>query len=111
MPFTVNGEYGAPQTSYSDHYIETRLDNQKSGFKLECPPLQPMLVATALEGHGKVHAEIMRQRPFPQVVVALQRDGFLPESIGGKVYMKSTELPVWINLFPDKYRKESKMLL
>lgn len=93
MPFPVNGEYGAPQTSYSDHYIETRLDNQKSGFKLECPPLQPMLVATALEGHGKVHAEIMRQRPFLQVLVGLQRDGFHPESIGGKVYLKSDGTP------------------
>ena len=93
MPFPVNGEYGAPQTSYSDHYIETRSDNQKSGFKLECPPLQPMLMATALEGHGKIHAEIMRQRPFLQVLIALQRDGFHPESSGGKVYLKSDGTP------------------
>jgi len=93
MPFAVNGEYGAPQTSYSDHYVETRLDNKKSGFKLECPPLQPMLVATALVGHGKVHAEIMKQRPNLQVLIALQRDGFHPESTGGLVYLKSDGTP------------------
>ncbi len=93
MPYPVNGEYGAPQTSYSNHYIETRLDNKKSGFSLECPPLQPMLVATNLEGHGKVHAEMMRQRPFLQVLIALQRDGFHPESIGGSVYLKTDGTP------------------
>ena len=93
MPFRVNGEYGAPQTSYSDHYIETRLDNQRAGFKLECPPLQPMLTATSLEGHGKSHAEIMKQRPFLQVLIALQRDGFHHDSIGGQVFLKSDGTP------------------
>ena len=93
MPFAVNGEYGAPQTSYSDHYVETRIDNKKPGFKLECPPLQPMLMATALVGHGKVHAEIMKQRPNLQVLIALQRDGFHPESTGGQVYLKSDGTP------------------
>ena len=93
MPFPVKGEYGAPQTSYSDHYVETRLDNKKSGFKIECPPLQPMLMATALDGHGKIHAEIMKQRPNLQVLIALQRDGFHPESTGGKVYLKSDGTP------------------
>ena len=93
MPFKVFGEYGAPQTSFSDHFIDTRLDTQKSGFKLECPPLQPMLVATNLEGHGKSHAEIMRNRPFLQVLIALQRDGFHPKSIGGTVYLKKDGSP------------------
>jgi len=93
MPYKIYGEYGAPQTIFSDHYIETRLDNQKSGFKLECPPLQPMLVATNLEGHGKVHSEIMRQRPFLQVLIALQRDGFHPESFGGRVFLKKDGTP------------------
>ena len=93
MPFPVKGEYGAPQTSYSDHYVETRLDNKKPGFKLECPPLQPMLMATALDGHGKIHAEIMKQRPNLQVLIALQRDGFHTESIGGQVYLKSDGTP------------------
>ncbi|MDE0792741.1 MAG: GMC family oxidoreductase [SAR324 cluster bacterium] len=93
MPFPVKGEYGAPQTSYSDHYVETRLDNKKPGFKLECPPLQPMLMATALDGHGKIHAEIMKQRPNLQVLIALQRDGFHPESTGGQVYLKSDGTP------------------
>ncbi len=93
MPFEVFGEYGAPQTSFSDHYIDTRLDLNKSGFKLECPPLQPMLVATNLEGHGKFHSEIMRKRPFLQVLIALQRDGFHPESIGGSVFLKKDGSP------------------
>ena len=93
MPFPVKGEYGAPQTSYSDHYVETRLDNKKPGFKLECPPLQPMLLATAMVGHGKIHAEIMKQRPNLQVLIALQRDGFHQESTGGQVYLKSDGTP------------------
>ena len=93
MPFRVFGEYGAPQTSFSDHYIDTRLDGKKPGFKIECPPLQPMLVATSLEGHGKSHAKIMKQRPFLQVLIALQRDGFHPESVGGSVYLKKDGSP------------------
>ena len=93
MPFPVHGEYGAPQTIFSDHYIETRINNKKPGFKLECPPLQPMLVSTTIEGHGKVHANIMRKRPFLHALIGLQRDGFHPESIGGKVYLKSDSTP------------------
>ena len=93
MPYKVYGEYGAPQTSFSDHYIDTRINNEKSGFKLECPPLQPMLVATNLEGHGSSHAKIMKKRPYLQVLIALQRDGFHHESIGGNVYLKKDESP------------------
>ena len=93
MPKKISGEFGAPQTIFSDHYINTRLDNQKSGFKLECPPLQPMLVATNLEGHGKFHSKIMRQRPFLQVIIALQRDGFHPDSSGGRVFLKKDGTP------------------
>ena len=93
MPYKVYGEYGAPQTSFSDHFIDTRINNEKSGFKLECPPLQPMLVATNLEGHGSFHAKIMKKRPFLQVLIALQRDGFHHESIGGKVYLKKDGSP------------------
>jgi choline dehydrogenase-like flavoprotein len=44
-------------------------------------------------GHGKVHAEIMKQRPNLQVLIALQRDGFHPESTGGQVYLKSDGTP------------------
>ena len=95
MPHPVNGDAGAPQSIYSDHYIKTRLDNQQMGYKIEVAPMQPLFVSTLTPpgSYGKAHADIMQQRPNLTVGLALMRDGFHPESVGGSVFLKNDGTP------------------
>ncbi len=94
MPDEVAAYYGAPQTVYSDHFIETMPVDGPIGFKLEAPPLHPVLAAITLPNHGAAHAGWMRQLPKLQVVIALLRDGFHPASPGGTVTIKGDGTPV-----------------
>jgi choline dehydrogenase-like flavoprotein len=93
MPHRVDGYAGAPQTVYSDHFLDSLPVDGPIGYKLEAPPLHPMLVATTLSGHGTAHARWMRELPRMQVLIALMRDGFHPESEGGTVLLQSDGTP------------------
>jgi len=93
MPERVDGFSGAPQTIYSDHFLELPPDGPL-GYKLEAPPLHPILVSTALPGHGVAHADWMRQLAHMHVLIALMRDGFHASSPGGSVGLNGDELPV-----------------
>jgi len=94
MPDEVAGYYGAPQTVYSDHFLDTLPVDGPIGFKLEAPPLHPVLAAITLPSHGAPHASWMRQLPKLQVVLALLRDGFHPASPGGTVTLTGDGTPV-----------------
>lgn len=94
MEQSVAGYYGAPQTIYSDHYLDTLPLDGPMGFKLEAPPIHPLLASTVLPGHGEAHAVLMRRLPHWQVVIALLRDGFHPESSGGRVLLRNDGSPV-----------------
>jgi choline dehydrogenase-like flavoprotein len=85
MPGDVDGFSGAPQTVYSDHFIDGAPADGPIGYKLESPPVHPLLTAITLPGHGARHAQVMRELPRLQVVIALLRDGFHEESRGGVV--------------------------
>jgi choline dehydrogenase-like flavoprotein len=85
----VDGYAGAPQTVYSDHFLHTQAIDGPLGYKLEAPPLHPVLLSTTMNGFGRQHAEIMRQFPHLQGMLALLRDGFHPESRGGSVAVES----------------------
>ncbi|MFA7290640.1 MAG: GMC family oxidoreductase [Rhodocyclaceae bacterium] len=89
----VEGYAGAPQTIYSDHYLEQFPVDGPLGFKLETPPLHPVLYSTTLQGFGEVHADKMRDFPHAQVLIALLRDGFHRESRGGRVRLRSDGSP------------------
>jgi choline dehydrogenase-like flavoprotein len=89
----VDGYAGAPQTIYSDHYLEQFPIDGPLGFKLETPPLHPILYSTTLQGFGESHAEKMRDFANVQVILALIRDGFHPESQGGRVRLRSDGSP------------------
>ena len=52
MPARVDGFAGAPQTIYSDQFIDARAVDGPIGFKLEAPPVHPVLAAITLPGHG-----------------------------------------------------------
>jgi choline dehydrogenase-like flavoprotein len=85
----VNGFAGAPQTVYSDHFLHTQPVDGPIGYKLEVPPMHPVLLATTITGFGQPHADLMRQFPHMQGMLALLRDGFHPESAGGSVVLKA----------------------
>jgi len=101
MPERVEAYNGAPQTVYSDHFLDTLPLTGPMGFKLEVPPVHPILVATTLPGHGDAHAAWMRELPRLQVVIALLRDGFHPQSTGGTVRLRDDGTPVLDYPFTD----------
>lgn len=94
MPHKVEGYFGAPQSIYSDHYLDTLPLDGPAGFKLEAPPVHPILAGITLPGFGAAHARWMKKFPNLQVLIALVRDGFHPESPGGRVVLRSDGWPV-----------------
>ena len=93
MQDPVDGYAGAPQTVYSDHYLDEAADGP-IGFKLEAPPIHPVLAAITLPGHGAAHAAWMRRLPHLQVLIALLRDGFHAQSPGGRVRLATDGTPI-----------------
>lgn len=94
MPQPIDGFSGAPQTVYSDHFLDTLAPAGPIGFKLEAPPVHPILAAITLPGHGPAHASFMRKFANLHVQIALLRDGFHPESPGGVVRLREDGTPV-----------------
>jgi choline dehydrogenase-like flavoprotein len=94
MPAPVNGYAGAPQTLYSDHFLDATPVDGPIGFKLEVPPLHPVLFGITLQGFGAPHAERMGAFANTHAIIALLRDGFHPESPGGIVGLRSDGSPV-----------------
>ena len=90
----VDGYAGAPQTIYSDHFLDTAPVKGAIGYKLEAPPLHPLLLATTLAGFGQAHAHMMQQFPHVHALLALLRDGFHADSAGGSVALQSDGSPV-----------------
>ena len=93
MPERVAAFAGAPQTIYSDHFIDTLPPEGPIGFKLEAPPIHPILGAITVPSHGASHARWMHDLPNLQVLIALLRDGFHPESVGGTVVLQDDGTP------------------
>jgi choline dehydrogenase-like flavoprotein len=91
MPDRVEGWSGAPQSIYSDAFL---WPSEGPGFKLEVPPLHPVLVSTIVHGHGEEHVRMMARLPNFQAVIALVRDGFDAVSPGGRVLLDADRLPV-----------------
>ena len=94
MPYKVEGWSGAPQSIYSDHFLDTQPVDDVIGYKLETPPLHPVLTAITMSGFGEKHNATMKHFDRLQVVLALMRDGFHEESVGGTVGLKSDGTPL-----------------
>ena len=94
MPDRIDGFAGAPQTIFSDHFLDTQPIDGPLGFKLEAPPLHPVLTAITLPEDGAAHARWMQDFPRMHVLIALMRDGFHPESQGGTVRLRDDTTPV-----------------
>jgi choline dehydrogenase-like flavoprotein len=92
FPQRVDAWAGAPQTVYSDHYLAGPMDGP-IGYKLEAPPLHPVLLATTMNGFGESHAAMMRDFPHLAGMLALLRDGFHDEAPGGAVRLRGDGSP------------------
>jgi choline dehydrogenase-like flavoprotein len=90
----VEGFAGAPQTIYSDHFLDTQPINGPIGYKLEAPPLHPLLFSTTMHGFGAQHSSMMKQFAHTHALLALLRDGFNDQSAGGTVQLKSDGSPL-----------------
>ena len=90
----VDGFSGAPQSIYSDHWNEPSENEGHIGFKLEVPPLHPVLIGSTMVGLGVEHAAWMKRLRYAHVLLALSRDGFHEESVGGEVQLREDGSPV-----------------
>ena len=84
----INPFYGAPQSVYSDHFQWRDGASGPMGYKLEVPPMQPGFSATVLGGTGVANPELMQQLPNSNMMIALLRDGFHPDSAEGTVQLR-----------------------
>ncbi|MFD2450337.1 hypothetical protein [Ideonella paludis] len=89
----VEGWQGAPQTIYSDHFLHTQAIDGPMGYKLEAPPMHPLIFSSTLAGFGMAQTETLRQFPHIHTLLALLRDGFHEQSPGGQVRLRSDGSP------------------
>ena len=90
----VEGWKGAPQTIYTDHFLETQPIDGAIGYKLEAPPIHPVIFASTLPGYGQAQADLLAEFPKTHSLLALLRDGFHEQSAGGRVTLRSDGSPV-----------------
>lgn len=93
LPHHVEAWQGAPQTIYTDHFLETQAIDGQIGYKLEAPPLHPVIFASTVPGIGEEQARLLKAFPRTHVLLALMRDGFHPEAAGGQVHLRADGSP------------------
>lgn len=95
---------GAPQSIYSDAFLWPEGAAGPMGFKLEVPPLHPVLSATVLDFPGSGHHQAMSKLAHIQGMLALCRDGFHGDSQGGRVLLRNDGSPLLDYPFSDYLR-------
>ncbi|MDO8448379.1 MAG: GMC family oxidoreductase [Rhodoferax sp.] len=80
---------GAPQSIYTDHFLQTQAIDGAMGYKLEAPPLHPLIFASTVPGFGQTQHELLASFPHNHTLLALLRDGFHDEAPGGKVGLRA----------------------
>lgn len=90
----IDPYYGAPQSVYSDQFQWSGGVSGPMSYKLEVPPLHPALAAILLGGYGAESAARMQQLPHTNMMLALMRDGFHPDSAAGRVELRKDGTPV-----------------
>lgn len=90
----VEGWNGAPQTIYTDHFLDMQAIDGPIGYKLEAPPIHPVIFASTLPGYGHQQAEMLKRFPHTHTLLALMRDGFHEQSAGGQVHLRDDGNPV-----------------
>lgn len=87
----IDAHQGAPQAIYSDEFLWRDGVSGQLGYKLEVPPIHPVMLANNTFGYGLEHAHIMRKFKQLQVTMALFRDGFNPHNEGGQVRVRGEQ--------------------
>ncbi len=90
----VEGWKGAPQTLYTDHFLDTQAIDGPIGYKLEAPPLHPVIFTSTLPGFGRAQTELLARFPNTHALLALMRDGFHEQSLGGRVRLRGDGSPL-----------------
>lgn len=90
----VEGWQGAPQTIYTDHFLETQPIDGPMGYKLEAPPIHPLIFASSIPGYGQTSAALLKGFAHQHILLALLRDGFAPGSPGGRVSLRGDGSPL-----------------
>jgi choline dehydrogenase-like flavoprotein len=90
----VEGWSGAPQTIYSDHFLDEHPIDGPIGYKLEAPPIHPVIYSIVMKGYGAEQAEAFKSFAQTNALLALLRDGFHAESPGGQVKLRSDGSPL-----------------
>ena len=85
---------GAPQTIYTDHFLDTQPIDGPIGYKLEAPPLHPIIFASTVPGMGQTQHDLLKAFPHNHTLLALMRDGFHEQSQGGSVKLRGDGSPV-----------------
>ncbi|MBG6075719.1 choline dehydrogenase-like flavoprotein [Polaromonas sp. CG_9.11] len=79
---------GAPQSIYTDHFLPNQPIDGALGYKLEAPPLHPLIFASTVPGFGQGQHDLLRSFPHKHTLLALLRDGFHDEAPGGQVKLR-----------------------
>ena len=79
---------GAPQSVYTDHFLETQPIDGAMGYKLEAPPLHPLIFASTVPGFGQSQHALLSSFPHNHTLLALLRDGFHDQAPGGRVGLR-----------------------
>jgi choline dehydrogenase-like flavoprotein len=90
----IAGWDGAPQSIYSDHFLDIHPIDGPIGYKIEAPPLHPVIASTTLPGLGAEQTAALRDLPKSHALLALMRDGFHEQSPGGQVKLNGDGSPV-----------------
>ncbi len=89
----VDAFSGAPQSIYSDQFLWRDGVTGELGYKLEVPPMHPVLSSTLLLKHGNEQHALMKDFAYYQANIALLRDGFNDDSSGGQVSLNRDGYP------------------
>jgi len=85
---------GAPQTVYTDDFVRRSALNPGIGFKIEAIPLHPGLASILFGGVGQSLLQRFQGYAGTQMLHGLLRDGFEPESQGGRVHLNLDGSPM-----------------
>lgn len=90
----IDGFYGAPQSTYSDEFVWRDGVDGAMGYKLEVMPMHPGLISSLTGGFGKKAFDELSRLPHLSSAIALLRDGFHEQSVGGTVELNDAGEPM-----------------
>ena len=91
---SIDGYYGAPQSTYSDEFVWKHGVDGDMGYKLEVMPMHAGLISAVSATFGARSSEDMHRLPHLSSAIALLRDGFHEQSVGGAVELNDRGEPL-----------------